>query len=140
MDVKSLTKPPALFKYAEILLGIVALSLYRAAEKESSYTLRNADEFYVIIGTQLGLFLCNITFPAAYLFGHNPRTIDTLHGGMCALFYLVAGSCLVDMVANHVRGKMTRLVLTSGVFSFFLSIVFIADVFFVGWRWRREVG
>ena len=54
---------------------MVALSLYRGAEKEGSYELRNADEFYVIIGTQLGLFLCNMIFPFAYLFGHKPGSL-----------------------------------------------------------------
>ncbi|CAG0892745.1 unnamed protein product [Darwinula stevensoni] len=68
----------------------------------------------------------------------NPR--EVVHGGVCALFYVVTGSLLINNVTDIHQTQLTRLVLTSGIFCLLLALVFIVDMIFVGWKWRRTMG
>ncbi|CAG0893669.1 unnamed protein product [Darwinula stevensoni] len=90
MDVKALAKTPAFIKYGEIIFGLLALSLYRAAVEPTEFSLEpweplppkaqalNINEEFVVTGTLLGLFLSTLVFPFALLFGHKTGSMVSL--------------------------------------------------------------
>ncbi|CAG0888208.1 unnamed protein product [Darwinula stevensoni] len=240
MEFTALRKPSALFKYAEILFGFLALVLYRGAKlplwEVSNSTILwmnpNLDESYVVLGSLLGLFLSTVVFPFALVLGHEPgpmvsrplaslgkrgdslpqfhaswdvrtqgheipltslsgrqrdfkqydrkdgsgeaaercpphhrrisrnsdqkyqtseitdyqmdheaiRLGEMVHGGMCTVFYMATGSILIHNVSDSHQSKEARLILTSGVFCILLAFVFMANVLFVTWKWRKNTG
>ncbi|CAG0892746.1 unnamed protein product [Darwinula stevensoni] len=157
MEVKALKKLSALFKCGEILLGILALALFRWAlglarellieatmglpPDPGLYAITfNLDEGIVIVGTLLGLFLSTLPFPFALLLGHDPGPLEVVHGGVCALFYAVTGGLIINNVTYIPQTQLTRVVLTSGILCLLLSLVFIVDIVFIGLKWRRNKG
>ncbi|CAG0893668.1 unnamed protein product [Darwinula stevensoni] len=149
MDAKALAKPPAVFKYGEIIFGLLALSLFRAGY-ESFYSqlpfgrasplVEELNKNLVIHGTLVGLFLSTLIFPFALLFGHKTGSMELIHGGVSALFYLASGALLFkDFTQGNAESKIKfhKMMIASGAFCIILALVFIADVVFVALKWRR---
>ncbi|CAG0891555.1 unnamed protein product [Darwinula stevensoni] len=151
MDAKALAKPPAFFKYGEIIFGLLALSLFRAAYSQvnlqvfsdygrASSIEEEINKTLVIHGTLVGLFLSTLVFPFALLFGHKTGSMEIIHGGVSALFYLATGGLLLKEITQgnaEFGEKFDKMMIASGAFCIILALVFIADVVFVALKWRR---
>ncbi|CAG0904833.1 unnamed protein product [Darwinula stevensoni] len=152
MNTNALGKSSAVFKYGEIIFGLLALSLFRAAygslfsELSSGYGRASASEEglnkdLVIHGTLVGLFLSTLIFPFALLYGHKTGSMEIIHGGVSALFYLATGGLLLkDFTQGNAefRMKFEKMMIASGAFCIILALVFLADVFYVAVKGRKD--